>query len=373
MPTSGSWALSMWRAPGATDSAYLQLVVLWAAGSGAGIVVDVQHLHLHSSPPPGCAPALQAEQAAGRCSHSASRCALVHEERSIGQVQLQVARAGRTQVVDAQAARPQAQQPQRTSHVAHRRAGCLLLWYRVSQLGVRWSPAAAGEAGSQDMGGWGRGCTVAPGLMPASSIATGHGGGQPEQDQPEAAAATAPTPRPRLRLRSCRPAPASPTPHVPANASKCQGGRSPRGPSGGLSPAASPDSPYPSSSARHRVALPGLASLPPPLLVRRKRKQGRRSAQQVRLDSAPRWRTATDPVSPDAPTTPAPAPAPRTRRIPADRGNTAAPLTPTLPVQPVSTVPRPATGLVSRFSEDCKSLGLELSAPGKNFQAQFRC
>lgn len=149
----------------------------------------------------------------------------------------------------------------------------------------------------------------------------------------------------------------SPTPHVPANASKCQGPL----PSWALrrapGPAASSDSPYPSSSARHRVALPGFASLPPPPppLVQGEGRGSRRGGGGVLSksgsDSAPRWRTATDPVSPDAPTTPAPAPAPRTRRIPADRGNTA---TPFLPAPTVLFSPSPrslgcCTGLVSRF------------------------
>lgn len=140
-----------------------------------------------------------------------------------------------------------------------------------------WEAAGPGSSrrscnsGSQDMGGWSRGCTVSPGLMPASSIATGHGGGS--RAGPEAAAFPAllhapAAPPPPLVPPNAR----SPTPHVPANASKCRGPL----PSWALrrapGPAASPDSPYPSSSARHRVAL---ASLPCRRRRRRRWSRGR--------------------------------------------------------------------------------------------------
>lgn len=135
-------------------------------------------------------------------------------------------------------------------------------------------------------------------------------------------------------------------------------------------PAASPDSPYPSSSARHRVALPGFASLPPPLLVqgREEEAEGEGEAQQVRPDSAPRWRTATDPVSPDAPTTPAPSsctPDPPDPRRPREHGQFL--LLPHCPVQPVSTVPRLLHWSCKQILAKTAKLGLELSAPRKRF------
>lgn len=210
-----------------------------------------------------------------------------------------------------------------------------------------WSPlgpAAAGEAvtaAARTWGGWGRGCTVAPGLMPASSIATaGHGGGS-SRAGPEAAACLAPRPGRALRLRSCRPAPAPPHPFT------CQGtlampGAVLVGPPEAPGPAASPDSPYPSSSARHRVALPGFASYAAAAGPGGgKRKQKGRGG--VLSKSGPTHRGGGRRPTQSAQTLQPlqPRSTPDLRRIPADRGNTAT-LSPCphCPVQPVSTVPR---------------------------------
>lgn len=177
------------------------------------------------------------------------------------------------------------------------------------------------------------------------------------------------TPRPRLRLRSCRPAPAPP--HLTCQQTLANARAAPlvglrRAPG----PAASPDSPYPSSSARHRVALPGFASLPPLLLVQGREEEAEgegRSAQQVRL------RFRTEVADGDRPSQPrrsnhsSPSSCTLTRWIPRTAG-TRPPLSPCphCPVQPVSTVPRLLHWSCKQIlAKTAKSLDSSYQLPGK--------
>lgn len=178
----------------------------------------------------------------------------------------------------------------------------------------------------------------------------------------------------------CRPTPAPP--HLTCQQTLANaGGRSPRGPSGGLlapPPALTPHIPalpLATESLWLRFLAAAAAAAAGPGGGKRKQKGRGRSAQQVRLRFRTEVADGDRPGQPSRSNHSSPSsctPDPPDPGRPREHGHSLSP-SPHCPVQPVSTVPRLLHGSCKQIlGKTAKSLGLELSAPRERFPSAIQ-